>query len=181
MKSVTLVTGNHDKAKQVADWLGTHIPHQKIDLDELQSMDIREIVGHKARRAYDILKAPVLVEDVSLTFKALGQLPGPFIKWFIEELGYDRLARLLEGYDDRSAHAVICYALFDGKDIHFFEGEMRGHIAPGPRGTGGFGFDPIFVNKGYEITRAEMSLEDYAATSYRKQALDKLKDFLKDG
>lgn len=175
---LTLITGNQNKADQVARWLGAHVPHRKIDLDELQSLDTHEIVEHKAKQAYDILKSPVLIEDVSLTFKALGRLPGPFIKWFIEELDYQGLVKLLDGYDDRSAHAVCCYGFYDGKDLRFFEGGVLGSIAPEPKGDGGFGFDPIFIPDGYAITRAEMSEDDYDKTSPRKFALDNLKMFL---
>jgi XTP/dITP diphosphohydrolase len=63
--------------------------------------------------------------------------------------------------------------------LRFFEGTMQGTIAHEARGTGGFGFDPIFINDGYTKTRAEMSEEEYAKTSYRKKALDKLIAFLK--
>jgi inosine triphosphate pyrophosphatase len=175
----TFITGNPNKAKYVAEWLGQDVPHHKLDLDELQTFDLHELVEHKARQAYGILKTPILIEDAQLSFTALGRLPGPFIKWFIEELDYSGLVKLLDGYDDRSAYGVCCYALFDGSKLRFFEGDMHGTIARGARGSGGFGFDPIFINDGYTITRAEMSEEDYAKTSYRKKALDKLIAYLK--
>lgn len=178
MKDITFITGNQHKAEQVANWLSTHIPHRKIDLDELQTLDIHQIVEHKARQAYGILNTPVLIEDVSLTFNALGQLPGPFIKWFIQELDYPGLVKLLEGYDDRSARAGCCYGFYDGAGLHFFEGEVTGRIAGRPRGSGGFGFDPVFIPDGYSVTRAEMDGDAYAKTSPRKFALDKLKQFL---
>jgi non-canonical purine NTP pyrophosphatase (RdgB/HAM1 family) len=178
MKDFTFITGNLNKAKQVENWLGTHVSHHKVDLNELQTLDIHELATHKAKQAYGMLHSPVLIEDASLSFTALGRLPGPFIKWFNEELGGKGLIKLLDGFDDRSARAVCCYALYDGTEMRFFEGEMRGHIAHEPRGSGGFGFDPVFINEGFQITRAEMSEEDYAETSYRKLALDKLKTFL---
>jgi non-canonical purine NTP pyrophosphatase (RdgB/HAM1 family) len=121
---------------------------------------------------------PVLVEDAQLSFTALGNLPGPFIKWFIDEIGYDGLMKILDPFDDRSAHGRICYALYDGTQIRYFEGDMYGKIAREARGKGGFGFDSIFINDGFDITRAEMIEEDYARTSYRKIALDKLKEYL---
>lgn len=174
----TFITGNPHKAKYVAQWLGGHIAHHKLDLDELQTLDLHALVDHKVKQAYDILQTPVLVEDAQLTFTALGKLPGPFIRWFIDELGYDGLIKILQPFSDRSAHGRICYALYDGHDIRYFEGDMHGRIAHEPRGSGGFGFDRIFINNGYAITRAEMTDKDYAATSYRKIALDKLRDYL---
>lgn len=175
----TFITGNANKAKYVAEWLGEDVPHHKLDLDELQTFDLHELVEHKARQAYGMLQKPVMIEDAQLSFTALGKLPGPYIKWFIQELGYPDLTKLLNSFEDRSAHGVCCYALFDGSAIHFFEGEMRGRIATEARGTGGFGFDSIFINDGYDVTRAEMTEEQYAETSYRKKALDKLVAYVK--
>ncbi|HVI69114.1 MAG TPA: non-canonical purine NTP pyrophosphatase [Magnetospirillaceae bacterium] len=174
----TFITGNAHKAKYVAQWLGADVPHHRLDLDEIQTLDLHELVTHKAKQAYDALKTPVLVEDAQLALTALGGLPGPFIKWFLDAMGIDGLASLIQKYDDRSAHGSICYALYDGQTMHFFEGEMHGQIASEPRGTGGFGFDQIFINDGFTKTRAEMTEEEYANSSYRKQALDTLKEFL---
>ena len=80
--NVTFITGNRIKAEHLARHLDYPINHQSIDLDEIQSLDPNEIVTHKVRQAYSLIKRPVLVEDVSLIFNALGKLPGPFIKWF---------------------------------------------------------------------------------------------------
>lgn len=175
---LVFITGNQNKADFLAKWLGRPVEHHKLDLDELQSLDLRTVVEHKARQAYDILKKPVLVEDASLTFEAMGRLPGTFIKWFIEELGYDGLLRLANSLPSQVAHGRVCYALCDGKEVHIFEGEMHGHIAPEARGSGGFGFDPIFINDGYTETRAEMDEATYAKTSYRTDAMAKLKRYL---
>jgi len=174
----TFITGNPNKAKYVAEWLGADVPQQKIHLDEIQTLDLHELVDHKVKQAYEILKTPVLVEDAQLSFTAMGNLPGPFIRWFIDELGYDGIVKILNVYEDRTAHGRICYALYDGTEVKYFEGDMHGKIATQARGEGGFGFDTIFINDGYDITRAEMTQDDYAKTSYRKIALDKLKDYL---
>ena len=121
MQRITFITGNPNKAHFVSQWLQTGIDHRKLDLDEVQSLDLRTVVEHKARQAYDILKSPVLVEDATLSFTALGRLPGTFIKWFIEEIEVAGLCKLLDGYQDRSATGVICYALYDGHEMHFFD------------------------------------------------------------
>ena len=110
----------------------------------------------------------------------MGRLPGTFIKWFIEELGYDGLAKLAQSLESQEAVGNVVYAYHDGKEVHLFEGTMKGHIVAEGRGDGGFGFDPIFVNEGYEVTRGEMTAEEYAKTSYRTMAMDKLKTFLEN-
>lgn len=181
MKDLVFVTGNAHKAAFLSKWLGRAVKHQKLDLTEIQSLDTREIAEHKARQAYELLKCPVLVEDVGLKLLAIDPLPGPFIKWFVE-VGIDKICRLLDGFDDRRAEAYIVYALFDGRTCRFFEGSIKGVIADQPRGEGGFGFDPILISDGYTITRAEMDETTHAATSHRAQAMQKLRDFLdKDG
>lgn len=94
------VTGNEHKAKYFKKMVGLDIPHQAIELDEIQSLSLVEVVTHKAKQAYGIVKKPVIVEDTKLTFLALGELPGPFIKWFQESLGNEGLCRMLDGYED---------------------------------------------------------------------------------
>lgn len=177
MTDLTFITGNQNKADFLAKWLGMQIPHQKVELDEIQSLDLPEVVEHKARQAYGLVKQPVLVEDVALTFAALKPLPGPLIKWF-EKPGLDVLCQMLDGFGDRSAEARVLYGLFNGEQLHVFEGAMRGEIAKRPRGASGFGFDSIFINEGQTKTRAEMDEATCAATSYRTPALAKLRDYL---
>jgi non-canonical purine NTP pyrophosphatase (RdgB/HAM1 family) len=178
MKDLTFITGNQHKADILAKHLGIAVAHHKLDLDELQSLDLRVVAEHKARQAYGIMGKPVLIEDVSLIFHALGALPGTFIKWFIEELELQQVCDLLAPYKDRSATAAICYCIYDGTTTHFFEGEAKGSIAPAPRGMGGFGFDPIFIPAGHAQTRAEMSEDIYVMSSHRTIAMDKLREFL---
>jgi non-canonical purine NTP pyrophosphatase (RdgB/HAM1 family) len=178
MKDLTFITGNPNKVKHVTNWIGVPLLHHKLDLDEIQSLDLHTVAEHKVRQAYDILKKPVLVEDAALTFTAMGRLPGTYIKWFLEEMGVDGVARLAQSLDTQQAVGTVCYAIYDGHDLQFFDGQMRGTIAPVPKGEGGFGFDRIFINEGFDITRAEMTEEDYAATSYRMDGLKKLKEYL---
>lgn len=178
MKDLTFITGNQNKADFLAKHLGVPVAHHKLDLDELQSLDPQAVVEHKVLQAYTVLHKPVLVEDAGLIFTAMGRLPGTFVKWFIEEVGYDGLLRLAHCLPDQTAVGRVCYGLYDGKDLHFFEGEMRGRIADQARGSGGFGFDPIFINDGYDKTRAEMTEEEYAVSSYRTPAIEKLRSFL---
>lgn len=178
MIDVVFITGNEHKAKQLSQWLGINIEHQKVDLDEIQSLDLREVVGHKARQAYEATKRPVIVEDVAMVFAAFKQLPGPFIKWFEKGSGLEVMCRMLNAFDDRRAEAHTMYGLYDGETLYCFEGTMRGTIALAPRGSHGFGFDPIFINEGQVLTRGEMDEETYSRTSYRQEALAELRKFL---
>ena len=58
MKEVTFITGNQKKADYLAKYLGFPVKHHKLDLDEIQSLDLREIVEHKMRQAYEAVKGP---------------------------------------------------------------------------------------------------------------------------
>lgn len=175
---ITFITGNPFKAEQVGRHLDHPLGHQKADVHEIQSLDLREVAEHKAREAQRLIGGTVLVEDTSLVFHALKRLPGPLIKWFFDTLGSDGICKLLNGQSDRSATASVCFALYDGKEMNFFEAEYQGVIAEVPRGEGQFGWDPIFIPEGSTKTWGEMSIEEQDATSMRKIALKKLKDFL---
>ncbi len=178
MSDIVFITGNQHKADYLAKWLNVPIAHRKLDLDEIQSLDLRIVVEDKARRAYDMIGGTVLVEDVSLRFDALGQLPGTFVKWFIQEIGTERMCRMLDNQPTRCALAAICYCLYDGKTMHFFESSMCGVIADHPRGHKGFGWDEIFISDGMDKTRAELDDDEQMRTSMRHEAQDQLRAFL---
>lgn len=174
----TFLTGNQHKAEHLAKWLGRPIKHHKLDLDEIQSLDIHAVTEHKVRQAYAVLGTPTLVEDVALTFTAAGRLPGTFVKWFIEEVGNEGLCKFADTLEHREAIASVCYALYDGKKLHFFENHVKGTVAPKPRGERGFGWDPVFIPDGQPKTYAELEDHELQPYSVRAAAVDKLKKYL---
>lgn len=182
MKHPVFITGNQNKADYLAKTLGIELEHQKIDLDEIQSVNPLEIVEHKVRQAYDMIQKPVLVEDVSLVFNALNGLPGPFIKFFVEaENGLENLCRMLDGFEDRSAFASVVYGYFDGETLEIIPGKMDGMIATSPRGEGGYGWDKIFEPQGYDgLTRAELSPEKDIESYNKLRDFDGLRTFLRE-
>ena len=153
------ITGNQDKADYLSRQLGIHLERRKIDLDEIQEIDPEKLLDHKLRQAFGIVGAPVLVEDVSLVFTALNGLPGPYIKWFVDYAGLEACCRMLDAFDSRAAVAICTYGYYDGETMQFFQSQAPGTIADHPRGDDGFGWDKIFINEGYDITRAEMDQE----------------------
>jgi len=174
------ITGNQNKVNYMRDTMGIELEHKDLDLDEIQSADPRKVVEHKVRQAYDIIKKPVLVDDTSLSFNALGGLPGPFVKFFREaENGLENLCRMLDGFEDRSAYGMIIYGYYDGTTIKFIEGRLNGTIADHPRGTTGYGWDPIFEPEGYGgITRGEMTPEQDADSYNKFRDVEGLRTFL---
>lgn len=181
IQKLIFITGNAGKAKYLGDYFHLPIKHLKLDLPEIQSFDLMEIVEDKAKRAFRIVKTPVLVEDTSLVFEALGnKLPGPLIKWFFEALGNEGLCDLMKRYDNRNAVAEVQFALCDKRGVKIFSGKMKGTIARKPRGKAGFGWDPIFIPEGHTKTWAEMTGEEKHKTSMRKLGLVKMKKYLKN-
>ncbi len=175
---ITFITGNAGKVAELQHLLQVPIQNQKIDLPELQSLDLKEISTFKAQQAYKQIGQPVLVEDVGLVFHALNRLPGPFIKWFLKELDCEGICRMMRSYEDKRATAMIVYTLYDGQEFQYFEGNLNGSIASEPRGDSGFGWDQVFIPDGQDKTYAEMSKEEKGLISHRSIAVKKLQTYL---
>lgn len=175
------ITGNQNKADYLAKLLNIPLDHMKIDLDEIQSVDLDEIVTHKVKQAYEIAGRPVLVEDVALSFATLGGLPGPFVKFFVDsENGLENMCRMLDGFDDRSARAECVFGYYDGMTLKLLRGGLDGTIAMHPKGEGGFGWDKIFCPNGYDgKSRAELIVEQSDDVYQTIKPIAQLHDFLK--
>lgn len=174
------VTGNQKKADRLNQLLGIPLENRKVELDEIQSTDLREVVEHKARQAYNIMKQPVLVEDVGLYFNALEGLPGPFIKFFVDtDAKLEMCCRMLDSFSDRSAMAKSAFGYFDGSELTIIEGELTGSIADHPSNVSGWDWDKIFCPDGYGgRTRAELSHEEDEHTYLAIKPIEQLSDFL---
>jgi non-canonical purine NTP pyrophosphatase (RdgB/HAM1 family) len=177
MKEIIFITGNQNKADYLAKYLGYPIKHLKLDLVEIQSMDLGEIVEHKVREAYALVQKPVLVEDVSLEMTGLHGLPGPFIKHFEQRLSFEQMCEMVRDRD-RTAVGRAMYGYFDGQHVKVFEGVIHGRIADQPAGDKGFGWDKIFIPEGYDVTRACLSDEDYQIVYMQIRPFSALKRFL---
>ena len=176
MTDITFISGNQSKADYLAKFLDLPIKHIKLDLSEIQSLDIQEVVDHKVREAYSIIKSPVLVEDVALEFGAFNRLPGTFIKFFIEEIKPEAICAMLNNID-RSAIAKCLFGYYDGIKVELFEGTLPGHIADKPAGINGFGWDKIFIPNGYNVTNASLSNDQLNNVYTSLKPYSKLKEF----
>jgi inosine triphosphate pyrophosphatase len=121
---------------------------------ELQG-DPLEIARAKVLEAAAQVDGPVLTEDTSLCFNALGGLPGPYVKWFLDKTGHMGLHNLLAAYPDKRAYAqcVFAYCAGRGQEPVLFDGRCQGKIVQS-RGPTTFGWDSIFQPDGYEQTSA---------------------------
>lgn len=178
MTPLNFITGNTAKYNQVAKLLNYPVKQVKIDLLEIQSLDIEKIIEHKAKEAFKHFQKTVLVEDASLTFKALGKLPGPFIRWFQSQFDNKGLCALVDRLEDRTATAEVVFGLYDGKNLKIFRNKVEGKIAKQPAGKKYFGWNQIFIPIGYNKTYAQMEKQEFENTSLRKPALIKLEKYL---
>lgn len=181
MRKITFITSHAKKAEEISWHLGHPVTHHKLDLPEIQSLDPHEVVRVKAAEAYRQLHSPVLVEDFSLRFEALGKLPGPLIKWFLQELKVEGICKLLDNYKTRVAYAQTCFGYYDEDGLHIFGGVMKGTITPEVRGDNGYGTDGIFIPEGQGKTWGEMNEEEQVKYSLRRIGLKKLEAFLAHG
>ena len=170
---LVFVTSRSEKAAEAARF-GFDVERLDVDLPEPQALDPSEIVAAKARAAYALLERPVLVEDSGLSVEAWGGFPGALVKWLERSAGVAALAKMLDGFPDRSATAVCAIAYCDGGEVVSARGEVSGAIAPAPRGANGFGWDVIFVPEGGSRTFAEMSPAEKDRVSHRRRAWDAL-------
>ncbi len=134
----------------------------------------------KARAYAAATGLATVADDSGLEVDALGGAPGTRSRRYFGE-GVDaaarnaRLLRLLEGTDGRGARFVCVIALArPGGEVELFAGEVRGEIAREPRGSGGFGYDPVFVVADGR-TMAELPVEEKDRISHRGLAAVKLR------
>lgn len=168
MSVLTFVTGNPNKALEVGMILGMdNLEHRAIDTPEIQSFSLEEIVRTKAEFAQKVCGSPVVVEDVALHFDALGGFPGPFVKFWHKEVGYDRANEILERLGNDAALVRCGVGYSDGERFFYTEGRESGHLVR-PRGESKMGFDRYFLPDGQEKTFGEMSKEEKNAISHRK-------------
>ena len=172
------VTSNPNKLKEAQRILGRKLRHSGLDIQEMQSMDCKEVALDKAKSAYSRLHQPVLIEDTGLYIDCLNGFPGALVKWAEIYLGYRGICNLVER-KNRGAYAQTVLCLYDGKRARLFSGKATGRIAKEPIGKLGFGFDLIFLPTGSNLTFAQMSPEEKDKISHRTKAFQALARHLK--
>ncbi|MGN6568289.1 MAG: RdgB/HAM1 family non-canonical purine NTP pyrophosphatase [Flavipsychrobacter sp.] len=126
----------------------------------------------------------VFADDSGICVNALNGEPGVISAHYSgrrdDEANLQKVLHELKGKNDRSAYykAVIC--LIWEEETYFFEGICNGRIIEEKRGTGGFGYDPIFIPEGYNETFAELPLSIKNKISHRGKAVEKMVQFLND-
>ena len=187
-----LASDNEHKMREINHLLGGTfqvISYRDAGVDqELEEpfFTFEENARAKADAVFRLTGVPTFAEDSGLVVPILDGAPGVFSARYAgvpksDDNNIVKLLKDLEGNEIRDAYyqTTICYVT--EKDIYYFSDICEGAIALERFGTGGFGYDPIFIPKGYEKTFGELPFEVKQEISHRSKAINKFVQFLKTG
>ncbi|MDB5274548.1 MAG: non-canonical purine pyrophosphatase, rdgB/HAM1 family [Chitinophagaceae bacterium] len=187
---IIFATHNKGKLKEVQAMVPETI--QVISLDDLNMTDDIPETGHtlednallKARTIFQLYKKPVIADDTGLEVEALNGAPGVYSARYAGEpsnadKNMDLLLHKMQTTTNKAAHfkTVIAYINAEGKE-QLFEGTVDGEIIGEKRGSNGFGYDPVFMPIGHDLTFAEMSMDEKNTMSHRAKAWKVFSDYL---
>jgi len=175
-KNIYLATNSKEKIEEFEDILGFKPKRTNLSFEEIQAIKVEEVIEHKTKQAFNEIERSVICEDTGLYLEEWKGLPGALAKIFENSIGWKKVCEMIQ--KNRKAKAETIIGFYNGKKYKSFKGEIKGTIAESPRGENGFGWDKIFIPKGFEKTFAEMTPQEKNEISMRKIALEKLKTFL---
>jgi XTP/dITP diphosphohydrolase len=175
METITFASTNQNKFLEVQLILSAQkisVEFAKTSLVEIQSDLLEEIAREKAKTAFAKVGRQVIVEDDGLFIDSLGGFPGQYSSFVFKTIGNDGILKLLAGSAKRSACFRSLIAFYNGITLSISEGRVDGRISDRIREGGGWGYDPIFVPDGTDLTFAELK-KNKSEYSHRKRALEK--------
>lgn len=188
---LVFATNNLNKLKELQQLLGEKV--ELLSLKDINCNDeipedydtLEENATQKAEYIYKKYNVNCFADDTGLEIKSLNNEPGVYSARYA---GVDKDAKAnmkkvltkLDGIEDRSARFRTVISLFLDDKEYQFEGIVDGNILESERGKDGFGYDPIFEPKGYNISFAEMEMREKNKISHRGLAVQKLVQFLLD-
>jgi len=189
LMTLVFASNNEHKIKEISSLLGDSFMLLSLhDINIIEDIPEEEpqIEGNalaKARFVHNTSGMDVFADDTGLEIAALNDLPGVHSARFAGEnkdssANIEKVLSMLGNSENRQARFRTIIALILDKKEFLFEGVINGTIIREKKGTGGFGYDPIFIPEGKIQTFAEMGLEEKNTISHRARALEKLKDFL---
>ena len=186
---LVFVTNNRHKLDEVSHKVGDKF--QLLTISDIGCTDDIEETGStfegnaaiKSWHIYNKYHLNCFGDDSGLVVDALNGEPGVYSARYAGEHGnhpanIKKLLEKLEGIEDRKARFITVISLVWKGQEHLFEGVVEGAIRHQIAGDGGFGYDPIFQPDGFDITFAEMSMEEKNKISHRARAMEKLILFL---
>lgn len=187
---LVFATGNAHKLAEAQLILGSRIPELTLlphdGPEPVESgTSFLENAMIKARSAFEATGKPAFADDSGISVEVMGGSPGIFSAiWSgTRSDGANRdllLAQLKDIPEDHRGAAFICtIALVEQESETSFTGIWPGRIAFSATGDGGFGYDPVFIPEGFEVSAAELDPEVKSSFSHRALAMQQLADFLK--
>ncbi|MCR8559136.1 non-canonical purine NTP diphosphatase [Mucilaginibacter sp. BJC16-A38] len=189
MHKLVFATNNAHKLEEVAAKIKGQI--QLLSLDDIGCFDdiaetgvtFRENASIKSHYIHDKFKLDCFGDDSGLEIDALNSEPGVYSARYAGEHGnheanINKVLAGLKNETNRKARFRTVISLIWNGEEHFFDGTVEGTIRHERSGSKGFGYDPIFQPDGYNITFAEMSLDEKNRISHRAIAVEKLVAFL---
>jgi len=191
MRRVVLASGNKGKIREIKELLKDYevIPYtdliDKFEIEE-NGNTFKENAIIKAKAVGERLKNEiVLADDSGISVPALGGIPGIYSARFAGEGASDKdnLYKLIEelkkrGIKKTPAFYTAAIAIYTPYGIFTTHGFMRGEVIDEARGDKGFGYDPMFIPKGYDKTLGELEEEVKKSFSHRSKALSLAKYIL---
>lgn len=189
MKQLIFATHNAHKADEVKKIVGNSLEIKNLsdinffdDIPETGST-FKENALQKVQYLHNKLNCNCFADDSGLSVDALNGAPGVFSARYAGEpsnsqRNTEKLLNALKNETNRKAQFTCVIAVILNKQIHFFEGIIRGTITKSPQGEGGFGYDPIFIPNGYNKTFAELPDEIKNKISHRAIAMQKFQQFI---
>ena len=196
MKKLLIATNNKGKVDEIQDLLKdlevVLVTPNEAGLDLHVEEDGNTYAENAGKKALAFVRAGGLIslaDDSGLEVEALDGAPGLYSNRYLSKPNAsdaDRRAYLLKNLKDKprpwfaSFHATIAIATPEDPTVQFATGECKGEIISDERGTGGFGYDPIFFIPEVKRTMAELSMEEKNRLSHRARAILNAKPILKE-
>ena len=186
---IYFVTGNIHKYNEVSDLfkkesLKYTLKQKNIKTVEVQAETIKEVAQYKLKSIKGKINGSYFVEDAGFFIDVpLNGFPGIYSSYVLKRLGNKGILKLIDDFEKTQAHFTSVIALyFDPLDKNFFfEGNVQGKVSKEIRGSGGFGFDPIFLpDVRPDKTFSELTTEEKNVISHRGNAWRAFIRFLKE-
>ncbi len=177
------VTSNEHKFKEIRasmERAGLDLQWEKSQYMEIQADTTAEISLDSAKRLSEKIEKDFFLEDTGLYIDSLKGFPGPYSSYVASTVGNEGILSLLAGKERTGRFLTVITYCSNGVFTQF-EGVLEGRISEKVSGNHGFGFDPVFIPEGHDVTLAELTIEEKNKISHRSRALSKLIEFMKGG
>ncbi len=175
MRILFSTTNKHKirEANETSKIYGIRFEQININYHEIRDEKFENIASEGVKYVYKKIKKPVIVEDSGIIIDALNGFPGTFSAYVEKKLGNKGILNLMRDVEERNrtARYISAVAFFDGKILKTFVGTVEGKISTWERGSGGFGYDPVFIPNGYKETFGE-NPEPKKEISHRRKSVE---------